>query len=93
MPGDNAQARADHVGKGKRPDDCIGNVQIVGNQLRSRIIAEQGHTADEHSHRAGTGNAENQCRHQPAALFGVVRAFRANHAAHVARAETAFVLG
>ena len=81
-----------NVGQGQRPDDRVGHVQIVLNHLRSGVISQKRESAEEDRHRTAARDAEDQCRNQPAAFLGVVRGFRPDHAAYVARTEAAFVL-
>ncbi len=82
-----AEPGADDIGERQRPDDGVGDVQIVPHHMRAGVVAEKRDAAQEHRHRSGARNAEDKRRHQAAALLGVVRAFRADHAADVAAAE------
>ena len=66
---------------------CWRTICGPGDRLQQRQSAE------EHRHRARAGNAEDERRDQRAAVIGVGRGFRADHAADVALPEHRAVLG
>lgn len=93
--GADADQRSDDVGRCKKPDDRVGDVEIV---LRHRgpdldvSGSQQRYRANEDCHRPGTRNPDEKRRNKPAAFLRNVRAFGTDHATHLAAPEPGLVL-
>jgi hypothetical protein len=93
LDAEEAQECAKDGRDGEGPDDQVHQVEVLGDDRRSRLDAVGQEHPQEHRRRDAAGDPEEQGRDQIAGFDGVVGAFRANDPPGITLAEFALVLG
>ena len=78
---------------GERPHQAVDLVLVLRQHQRPRLHAVQHEYAEEHRHLGAAGNAERDGGDERAAVLGVDRGFRRDHALDVAFAEALGIVG
>ena len=89
----NADDGGEDAGAGERPHQAVDLVLVLRQHQRPRLHAVQHQYAQEHRHLGAGGNAEGDGGDERAAILGVDRGFRRDHALDIALAEAFGIVG